>query len=325
MGPVNSPVARSVRFEVTDRSHAGMRLDRYLAEVGKLGTRSQLNQRCRRLAVNGRTVKPSYRVQTADVVECELAPPSVGELEPEPVPFVILYRDERVMVIDKPQGLVVHPGAGHRHGTLVHGLLHELGTGWFGSVGATGDDESGSDNDESHRPGIVHRLDKETSGVMVVAMDVETHAFLVEQFAARTVIKQYVAIVKGRVASGAGTVDLPIGRDPRHRTRFKAGVRSGKPAVTGYRCLRRYRSHSLVLLKPETGRTHQLRVHMKSIGHPIVGDSLYGRRDATFPAATLLLHALRLTIRTASGNPPTTFRAPVPDHFRRVLTALHRE
>lgn len=298
---------------VEDSRHFGQRVDAYIAETSELGSRSQIKLRARELRVNDVPVKPSYKVKQNDRVSVFLNPRQPADVVPERIDFGVLYRDEHVLVVNKPQGLVVHPGAGNHCGTLVNGLAYYLGQSWLDSPGSA-----------ERRPGIVHRLDKDTSGVMVVALDASTHGFLVQQFSERTVFKQYVAIVRGNPQRTSGLIDKPISRDKHHRIKFSVRSGRGKPALTEYRCLRQFDGYALVLLTPKTGRTHQLRVHMQSLGLPILGDPLYSRKDERFPQATLLLHALKLAIRPTPDEPPKTFLAPLPSHFRSVLTELHR-
>ena len=233
-------------------------------------------------------------------MEVELSPPELPHLLPEAIPLTVLYEDRSILVVDKPQGMVVHPGAGNRTGTLVHAVLHRCG------------EMSASFPDEPVRPGIVHRLDKDTSGVIVVARTPSAHAFLADQFRQRQVRKQYLAVVVGVPAPRAGVLEGAIGRDQRDRQRFKVRP-SGKPARTGYRVLRVIGNLAVVALRPTTGRSHQLRVHMRSIGCPILGDPLYGAgRPAGF---SLMLHARRLRLTLPDGS-VRTFVAVVPERFR---------
>ncbi|AEJ62039.1 pseudouridine synthase, RluA family [Spirochaeta thermophila DSM 6578] len=296
----------------------GLRLDQALAEL--LGiTRSQVKQRIADLALDGRPAKPSQRVHAGARIAGTLLPEAPPDLTPEPVPFTVLYEDPHCLVIDKPQGLVVHPGAGNPTGTLVHGLLHyshELAT------RASSDD---LDDEERLRIGIVHRLDKDTSGVLVVAKDPATHHFLATQFKEKETKKLYLAVLKGTPPAREGEIEGHLARDPVHRKKFTLLSRPdrGKYSHTRYRLLAAFGTHSFVALYPTTGRTHQLRVHTAALGCPILGDPLYARPDPRFPDATLMLHAYLLTIRIP-GRGLLTFRAPLPHRFKTVLRSLAR-
>jgi 23S rRNA pseudouridine1911/1915/1917 synthase len=286
------------------------RLDVFVAEALGLLSRSQLKVRGLSARIGGKPVKLSRRLKPGDKLSLAWNDPEASELTAEDLPLDVLYEDDRVVVIDKRQGMVVHPGAGNRSGTLANALLFRRLARGAAGVG--------------FRPGIVHRLDKDTSGVMIAAYDDAALAFLAGQFKARTVRKTYLAFVKDGPPADSGRLDWPIGRDPRLRQRFACVERGGKPAVTEYRVVRRFGAYSLVLLRPKTGRTHQLRVHLRRLGCPIVGDPLYGRPDPAMPEASLMLHARRLTIRLPGGADASTFRAAVPERFRTLARRLAR-
>lgn len=293
----------------------GKRLDRYAIDKVSGITRSQLKLRLARSLVNGKAVKLSAKIFPGDAVELEWNDPPPSELEPEDIPLNVLYEDERVLVVDKPQGLVVHPGAGNARGTLANAILFRLRArrDTVRSLSATS------------RPGIVHRLDKDTSGVMIAAYDEEALAFLAAQFKERSTRKTYVAIVVGNPKSDDGIVSTMMGRDPRDRKRFAVSSGSGKLAVTQFRVLERFDSFALLLLRPKTGRTHQLRVHLRHLGTPILGDRIYGGAHPRFSAATLMLHAYRLTLRVPNGEHRSTFTAPLPARFREMLRVLRAQ
>ncbi|MBD3284679.1 RluA family pseudouridine synthase [Candidatus Uhrbacteria bacterium] len=279
------------------------RIDRYITDQLDLFSRSQLKLRARQVRVNGKSSKLSRPVQAGDIVEIDYELPETPELEPEPVDFQILYEDRYVIVVDKPQGLVVHPGEGHYHGTLVSGILHHCRSIADGFA------------PESVRPGIVHRLDKDTSGVIVVAKDARSHEYLSAQFRDRKVRKVYYAVLRGVPARRAGEVDLGIERDPNQRKRFRAVEGGGRPSLTRYRVLKRFTDHSLVRFVPRTGRTHQIRVHAVALGCPVLGDPIYARRDKRFPEATLMLHAYSLTIGLPPDGRSVRFCSGLPDRF----------
>lgn len=304
---------------LVDPAQSGARLDQAAAEAFPQFSRSRLQQwiRSGRLTVDGETGVPKQKLHGGE--RLALIPESEPEnrFEPEPIALDILYQDAHVLVIDKPAGLVVHPAPGNRSGTLLNGLLHHLPA--LASV---------------PRAGIVHRLDKDTSGVMVVAATLESHARLVEQLQARSVSREYLALVRGAV-TGSGTVDAPLARNPRDR-KTMAVVADGKRAVTHYRLKARWPGLSLLEVSLETGRTHQIRVHMTHIGHPLVGDPQYGRsrRFGTrggLPEAAVealnafprqALHARLLTFEHPGSGETVSFEAPLPDDLAGLLAAL---
>ena len=296
---------------VGDESEAGIRVDRYLSEVAQLLTRSQLKRRLVEVRVNDAPAKLSHRLECGDTVEVAYADEEVPTVAAEEMSLDILFEDDDVIVVNKPAGMVVHPAAGNWTGTLVQGLAYHVGR---------LRDQLGSAN---IRPGIVHRLDKDTSGVIIVAKSPESQEALSRQFRRKSTEKSYLALVKGRVFPLSATIESCIRRDPDHRKRFESTPDSGKLSVTDYRVLRQWERHAFVSLKPRTGRTHQLRVHMASIGHPILGDPIYSRPDADFPEAPLMLHAHRLSI-TLPSRERVTFRAPLPERFKRLLVEVAR-
>ncbi len=287
------------------------RVDAYVASQIPELTRSQIDLATTTIKVNSAPVKKSHKIRTGDVIEIETAS-QMFDLEPENIPLTVLYENSHVVVIDKPQGMVVHPAAGNWSGTLVHGLLFRFRE---------------MQNMSSERPGIVHRLDKDTSGTIIVAKDVRTVEFLAAQFAARSVQKVYIAIVKGTPLRRRGVIRTQIVRDRRERKRFTTSENEqvGKYAETQYLVLKQYKGYALVRLTLKTGRTHQLRVHMKHIGHPIVGDPIYSRRDPLFTDAKLQLHAFSLTIDIPSNHDGIDaverrcFRSPLPERFKKIL------
>lgn len=303
-----------IHSAVVPEAGAGYRrVDLFAAEACGGLSRSQLKERLVVLRINGRIAKLSARVAPGDRVDLELAPPPELAAGPEAVPLDILYEDRDVIVVNKPQGMVVHPAAGNYSGTLAQGLLHYCGAGserlW---------------EEESLRPGIVHRLDKDTSGVIITACHPRAQAFLAGQFKRKETRKSYLALVAGTPSPAAGRIESLLGRDPRNRKRFSWQVSQGKEAETLYRVLGSWNGRSLVWLSPLTGRTHQLRVHMLSKGTPICGDPLYGRGGKGF-AEGLMLHAWRLSITLPSQEAPRTFTAPIPARFQRVLGGLTGE
>jgi 23S rRNA pseudouridine1911/1915/1917 synthase len=297
-----------------------LRLDRYVAEELKLLTRSQLKTKLLGAKVNGKTVKLSRAVKPGDQLELLWTDPEPPALLSENIPLDILYEDERVVVLNKAQGMVVHPGAGNHNGTLANALLYRR----LGRAGLPCDGSPGS-VPGNYRPGIVHRLDKDTSGVIIASYDDAALAFLSDQFKARTVRKTYAAIVLGTPREAAGIIETRIVRDSRDRKRFAVSADRGKSALTRSRRIRSWGSYSLLLLRPRTGRTHQLRVHLRHLGYPILGDPVYGAPDKRFPQATLMLHARTLVITLPGRDTPSLFKAPLPERFREFIAAMPLE
>jgi 23S rRNA pseudouridine1911/1915/1917 synthase len=289
-----------------------MRIDKILSNQLSELSRSQIDADSSLMLVNGKPAKKSTRASYGDTIELTVFHERIG-LEPEAVDLNILYEDRQVIVLNKQQGLVVHPAAGNWHETMIHGLLNHCRE---------------FDTDESIRPGIVHRLDKDTSGTIIAAKNAETQEFLSSQFLNRSVRKRYIAIVKGTLMRRRGTVSTQIVRDPRNRKRFMAVTDSdkGKSAVTKYHLLRQYQGYALMSFELVTGRTHQIRVHAAHLGYPILGDPVYSRKDSRFPEAALMLHALSLEIDIppADGSTPVRrrFVSPMPDRFKVTLRQL---
>ncbi|MDR1420844.1 MAG: RluA family pseudouridine synthase [Treponema sp.] len=296
----------SFAVTVEDGVPPGLRLDRYVAERLGLLTRSQVKARFLSAKINGKDVKISRTVREGDLLELSWTDAPPVFLVPENIPLDVLYEDGRVIVLNKPQGLVVHPGAGNRCGTLANALLYRCG----GEAGP------------SSRPGIVHRLDKDTSGVMIAAKDEDALRFLAEQFRKRQVRKIYAAIVRGNPKEDRGRIATFIRRDGRNRKRFVVSEDGGKSAVTLYRVTRRWNGCALVLLMPKTGRTHQLRVHMRWLGNPIAGDPVYGGKEDRFAEAGLMLHARSLSLILPDHLEAQTFTAPVPRRFTCIMEKL---
>lgn len=259
------------------------------------------------ITVNGAAAKKSGQlVRERDEIELDV-PEAVVKLEKKDIPIEIVYEDKDIAVINKPQGLTVHPAGGNYDNTLVNALMYRL------------DSLSGINGEI--RPGIVHRLDKDTSGVMVVAKNDKAHLSLSEQIADRTVRKEYLALLEGNPASCEGTIVTRIGRSPKNR-KLMAVTSDGREAITEYRVVTRFEEYSLVLFHIVTGRTHQIRVHAKHIGHPVVGDRSYGYKKQRFKLDGQLLHAFRLTLTHPASGERMNFEAPLPDYFVKVYDAL---
>jgi 23S rRNA pseudouridine1911/1915/1917 synthase len=276
---------------------AGERLDLYLAraipELSRSAAQRLIEQG--QVLVAGRMARAGARLKAGEPIEVSIPPPAPSELVPERRPLAILYEDADMLVLDKPAGVVVHPSAGHRTGTLVHALLAHCGA--LSSIGG------------EQRPGIVHRLDKDTSGLLLVAKNDRAHAALAHQLAQRTMSKHYLALVCGTSRPAEGVIEAPIARSPRDRKRM-AIVAAGRPARTAYVSLGASGGYTAMLARLETGRTHQLRVHFAAIGCPIAGDPLYGKAGG--PAGRLWLHAWRIAFDRPSGGERIVLEAPLP-------------
>ncbi len=298
---------------------AQQRVDSYLAQIIPAMNRSQLSNYTRSIRINGIPVRLSRIVKRGERIQAEVEETS-PEPAAEPLPMNILHEDQQLIVINKEVGVVVHPGHGHRHGTIAQGLLHRYSS--LRSWPA----------ESNFRPGIVHRLDKETSGVMIAAKDVESAQALQRQFQLRQVHKEYVAIVKGQLHQREGDISAPIARDPLNRRRFAVSP-NGRRAYTHFRVIRRFGFATLVLLQPYTGRTHQLRVHMQYCGTPILGERLYNSNFAAgnykglkqLKPSRLFLHAYRLHINHPYNGASLLFRAPIPTAFWNMLHLLKQQ
>jgi 23S rRNA pseudouridine1911/1915/1917 synthase len=311
--------AAARRLEVVvPPERAGQRIDAALAALVEGHSRSQIRrliEEGRVTAGGARLVRPSRPASAGEVVVVELPPPAPAAPAPQALPLRILHEDADIVVVDKPAGMVVHPAAGHREGTLVNALLHHVRD--LSGVGGT------------LRPGIVHRLDKGTSGVLVVAKHDRAHQALVRQFAAREVEKDYLALVWGTVAPGR-RIEAAIGRDPRQRKRMSTRAPRARAAATEIVAAEPLHGVTFVRLAIATGRTHQIRVHMQAIGHPVAGDPVYGgvrrRVPPSLGAVARLerpfLHAARLAFRHPSSGRPVAFEAPLPEDLAAVLLAL---
>lgn len=299
----------------------GQRLDRYLAARFPGRSRSALQKLIRQglVTLGGQVVRPSEELRAGDAVEVRFPPAPSGTLVPEAIPLQVLYEDDDLLVLDKPAGMVVHPGAGNEKGTLAHALVARGGA--LSGIGGP------------KRPGIVHRLDRGTSGLLIVAKGDLAHLGLTAQFRGRKVEKVYLALVWGRMRAPEGTVEGAIGRDPSERRKMSLRARRGRPAVTHWRVVSDMPGFSLLEVVPETGRTHQIRVHLQSIGHPIVGDDRYGgsgwkgvqdpkRRRSLRGFTRLALHAARLRFHQPRSGAPMRFEAQLPRDFQGLLEAL---
>lgn len=295
-----------------DAAAAGERLDRWLAarvaDVSRVRLQALIEDG--HVRVDGVTRKRAYRLQGRETVDVEVPPRPPDDLRPEPIALTVVYEDDDVLVVDKPAGMVVHPGAGHADATLAAAALAHAPS--IAMVGGR------------HRPGIVHRLDKDTSGLLAIAKTARAYDSLTRQLADRTVTRRYVAVVHGRMRTRSGTVDAPLARDPHHRQRM--AVRppgKGKRAVTRWRSTEQFAHFTVVDVSLETGRTHQIRVHMAWLGHPVVGDRTYGgRQRPPIPFSGLALHAAELSFLHPTTHAVQRFTASLPQRMDMLLCHL---
>lgn len=292
-----------------------LRIDRFLGSRLEQVSRSYLQKLVKEGAVliNGKPVKSSYKVENGDWIRLEIPDAVEPEIEAEEMDLDILYEDSDIILINKPKGMVVHPAAGHYSGTLVNGLMAHCKDELSGINGVM-------------RPGIVHRIDMDTTGVLIVCKNDKAHNAIAEQLKVHSITRKYYAIVHGVLKEDTGTVNAPIGRHPVDRKKMSINEKNGKEAVTHYRVLRRFRRFTFVECQLETGRTHQIRVHMASIGHPLLGDQVYGPAKVPFSGLQgQTLHAGVLGIIHPSTGEYMEFTAPLPDYFEAVLKKLETD
>ncbi len=286
------------------------RLDRFLSHHFTDKSRTYLQKLiadgC--VMVDGQPARASARLQPGSTISITWPEIVSMDIQAEDIPLDIIYEDEWLVVVNKPQGMVVHPAAGHHEGTLVHALLHHCA----GQL---------SDLNGVIRPGIIHRIDKDTSGLLLAVKDNQVHRHMAEQIRSHSVERIYQAVVHGFVDSEEGTIEAPVGRDPRHRQRM-AVVGSGKPAVTHFRVLERFEKATFVEAKLQTGRTHQIRVHFRYVGHPLVGDPVYAPGRKNWGLKGQALHAGQLSFQHPVLDRPMTFTAPRPDYFDELLEKM---
>ena len=292
---------------------AGERLDAFLARAVEGLTRSSaqrlLEEGC--VTVDGKTAKKNHKLNIGQEVSVTVPEPKEVDIVPTEMPLDIVYEDEDVLVINKPKGLVVHPAAGHQDDTLVNGLLHAMG------------DQLSGINGEL-RPGIVHRIDKDTSGLLAVAKNDLAHTVLASQLKDHTMARTYECIVCGSMKEDSGTVDAPIGRHPTDRKKMCVAARGGRDAVTHWEVIRRYRGYTHVRCRLETGRTHQIRVHMAHLGRPILGDMVYGHKKPELGQSSQVLHAGILCFKHPRDERPVMVMADLPEYFKEVLAKLEK-
>lgn len=291
----------------------GVRIDKFLSEACDGLSRSYLQKllKSELVEVDKRTVKNSYKLSAGERIEFEVPEAAEPEIKAEDIPLDIIYEDSDIILVNKPKGMVVHPAAGHYSQTLVNGLMYHCRDGLSGINGVL-------------RPGIVHRIDMDTTGVLIVCKNDFAHNAIAEQLKVHSITRKYFAIVHGVIQEDEGTVDAPIGRHPVDRKKMSINRKNGKEAVTHYRVLERFRQFTYVECQLETGRTHQIRVHMASIGHPLLGDSVYGPSKSPFKLQGQTLHAGVLGIVHPRTGNYMEFSSPLPEYFSELLDKLRK-
>lgn len=289
------------------------RIDKYISLVCEEMTRSYVQRLIEegRVVCNGKKVRTCLKVNPMDEITVTLPPPQELEVEPEDIPLDIVFEDEELMVINKPKGMVVHPANGNESGTLVNAVLFHAKGKLSGINGVI-------------RPGIVHRLDKDTSGLIVVAKTNEAHLSLAEQIKEKTCRRVYVCLVRGNLREDEGRVDAPIGRHATHRKKMCVTQKNSRSAVTHYRVLERFGDYTFVECRLETGRTHQIRVHMQHIGHPVIGDEVYSGGKNPFGLHTQALHAVQIGFVHPTSGEEMNFSCPIPDYMETILERLRK-
>ena len=298
---------------IVNKAEEGNRIDKYLNEIGVVVSRTAVQRLLeeKKINVNNNSVKTSYKIQSGDVIEIEEEEPKDEKIKAQEIPLNVIYEDNDIIVINKPKGMIVHPGNGNPDGTLVNAVMAKC----KGSLSGIGGEI---------RPGIVHRLDKDTSGIIIVAKNDLSHINLSNQIKNREVKKTYIALVRGIVKENEATINMPIARSPKDRIKM-AVVRNGKEAITHFKVLERYsEGFSLLEIKIDTGRTHQIRVHLAEIGYPVVGDYVYSNGKNPFGIVGQCLHAKKLEFNHPTTNKKMTLEAPLPEYFENVIKELRK-
>ena len=294
---------------------SGLRIDRYLADHLDGQSRNSIQKVIEEglVLVNGNTCRASYKLQEKDQIFVSVPDAVLTELRPERIPLDILYEDDQLLIVNKPKEMVVHPAPGHNTGTLVNAIMYHCGKELSGINGEI-------------RPGIVHRIDMNTTGSLIVCKTDAAHRFIASQIKEHSVHRVYRAIVYGHLNPTEGTIRTSIGRDPRDRKKMSVGVKNGRQAITHYRELARLKNNfSYVEFELETGRTHQIRVHMASIGHPILGDQVYGPKKSPYHLDGQTLHAMTIGFVHPTSKRYVEFTAPLPEYFQHLLAILGEE
>lgn len=290
------------------------RLDKYLTELLPDLSRSHIQKLIKNenITVNGSSVKANYKLTIGNQINVHIPEPEVLDIQPEDIPLDILYEDEDILIVNKPKGMVVHPAPGHASGTLVNAIMFHCKDHLSGINGVL-------------RPGIVHRIDMNTTGSLLICKNDKSHHFLAEQLKEHSITRKYHAIVHGNLKEDEGTINAPIGRHPTDRKKMSTKAPNGRSAVTHYRVLERFGDYTYIECQLETGRTHQIRVHMSSIGHPILGDNVYGPAKCPFKLEGQTLHAKILGIVHPTTLEYMEFDAPLPEYFENLIIKLRKK
>ena len=299
-------------FQV-EKENTGIRIDKYLSDNMEDISRSYLQKllKDKSITVNNKAIKANYKVQEGDMVSVFVPEPEEPNILPEEIPLDILYEDDSLMVVNKPKDMVVHPSAGHTSGTLVNAVLFHCKGNLSGINGIM-------------RPGIVHRIDKDTTGALLICKTDTCHRILAEQLKVHSITRRYRAVVQGNLKDDEGTVEGPIGRHTTDRKKMAINYKNGKEAITHYRVLERFGNATYIECRLETGRTHQIRVHMSSIGHPLLGDTTYGSSKNPYHLQGQALHAMVLGFLHPVTNEYMEFTAPLPEYFLKLLEKLRK-
>lgn len=297
-------------FEITEELE-GERIDKCISMLIQSLSRTWIQKLMKeeKVFVNGQTVKSSFRVHTDDKVFFQLPESVTPDIKPENIALDILYEDKDIIVVNKPKGMVVHPAAGHYSGTLVNALMYHCGKDLSGINGVM-------------RPGIVHRIDKDTTGSLIVCKNNDSHNYIAAQLKEHSILRKYYAICYGVIKEEEGTIERPIGRHPVERKKMTVDEKKGKPAVTHYKVLQRFQNYTYIECILETGRTHQIRVHMASIGHPLLGDEVYAKQNSKYKLQGQCLHAKTLGFIHPSTKEYMEIEAPFPEYFLHLLEIL---
>ena len=299
-----------VVFEITPEME-GERIDKCISNYVETLSRSYIQKIIKegKAYINDAPVKSNYKVRVDDKVQFTIPDCEEPDIPPQDIPLDIIYEDKDVLIVNKPKNMVVHPAPGHYEGTLVNAIMYHCHNDLSGINGVL-------------RPGIVHRIDKDTTGSLIICKNDEAHRKIAEQLKEHSITRKYRAIVYGRISNDEGVVDAPIGRHPTDRKKMAINERNGKPAITHYKVLERFEKYTYIECQLETGRTHQIRVHMTSIGHPLVGDEVYGNAKCPFKLEGQTLHAMTIGFIHPSTNQYVEYEAPLPEYFERLLQIL---
>lgn len=298
------------KYEIKEESNT--RIDKAICNIDNTLTRVAIQRMIDngKILVNGKRIKSSYKINIGDIITIEEENIEEADIVPQDIPIDVIYEDEDILIVNKEKGMVVHPGNGNKEGTLVNAIMYRCKDSLSGIGGKI-------------RPGIVHRLDKDTSGLIIVAKNDNAHINVSKQISERAVSKTYIALVRGNIKEESATINMPIGRSTKDRKKM-AVTKQGKEAITNFKVIKRYSGFTLIEVKIETGRTHQIRVHMAEIGFPVVGDCIYSNGKNPFAVEGQMLHSSELEFKHPKTNKELKFEAPLPKYFQDVIGKLER-